>query len=403
MGSFNTTCAISRAPITPDQKVRVFFLVMDTHSYHYDKRTKGLFSLPQMGSKCYPWDNFKVIGLPLLGTYEDYNNYEFIDKDLEKLTLEAINEIYIPNTVQEGKEEEDYNEYHDYLNIEKISDMKELQDMEHSGALRVKSYHGTSIIVKMAIIEDVFQQIIKPTKYCMDRRNYKKYSSMDEYVQELYNKVKDQESLMKEADPAFDSLKEVLKEKAKSEKEYQERLEMMMDFKIENLLRKHFEEPAIYNDIISKNLNTTSPELKMKMIEAWAVFKWIKNFMQSYNIEFNPAITSGQDYDFKRHGKMLEKLSEVVSNITPPYSDETVTLKSKKIEQLSISLQELEDKMNDWFEPQDQSYQEYVKVKKLIEEGNVTSVDLEEDNDISKFIIDNEILEISKGIIYLEE
>ena len=208
---------------------------------------------------------------------------------------------------------------------------------------------------------------------------------------------------MKEADPAFDSLKEVLKEKAKSEKEYQERLEMMMDFKIENVLRKHFEEPANYNDIMSKNLNSASPELKMKIVEAWVVFKWIKNFMQSYNIEFNPAILSGQEYDFKRHGKMLEKLSEVVSNITPPYSDETVTLKSKKIEQLSISLQELEDKINDWCNPQDRLYQEYLKVKKLIEEDSVTSVDLEDDNDISKFLIDNDILEISKGIIYLEE
>ena len=100
---------------------------------------------------------------------------------------------------------------------------------------------------------------------------------------------------------------------------------------------------------------------------------------------------------------MLEKLSEVVSNITPPYSDETVTLKSKKIEQLSISLQELEDKINDWCNPQDRLYQEYLKVKKLIEEDSVTSVDLEDDNDISKFLIDNDILEISKGIIYLEE
>ena len=79
---------------------------------------------------------------------------------------------------------------------------------------------------------------------------------------------------------------------------------------------------------MSKNLNSASPELKMKIVEAWVVFKWIKNFMQSYNIEFNPAILSGQEYDFKRHGKMLEKLSEVVSNITPPYSDETVTLNS---------------------------------------------------------------------------
>ncbi len=403
MGSFNTTCAISRAPITPEQKVRVFFLVMDTHSYHYNKREKGLFSLPQMGSNCYPWDNFKVIGFPLLATYEDCNNYKFIDKDLEKLTLEAINEIYIPNIVQEGKKEEDYNEYHDYLNIEKISNMEELQNIEHSGALRVKSYHGTSIIAKMAIIEDVFQEIIRPVKYCMDRRNYQKFSTMEEYVEEIYNKVKDQESLMKEEEPAFDSLKEVLKAKAKNEKEYQKSLEMMMGFKIENVLRKYFENPAIYNDIISKKVNSSPPELKMKMVEAWAVFNWVTNFMQSYNMEYAPVITSGQDYDFKRHGKMLEKLSEVVSNIKPPYNDESVTLKSKKIERLSISLQELEDKINDWCSPQDKLYQDYVKIKKLIEDNNVDSFDLEADNDISKFFINNHIFEISKGIIYLEE
>lgn len=404
MGSFNTTCAISKAPITPNQKVRVFFLVMDMHSYHYEKRSKGLFSLPQMGCQCYPWDTYKVIGYPALATYEDYNNYEFVDKDLEQLTLDAINEIYIPNTVQEGKKIEDYNEYHDYLNIDKISSMEELQNMEHSGALRVKSYHGTSILVKMAIIEDVFQKLIKPKKYNMDRNNYNKYYSIEEYIEKIYNKIKDNKSLMDSDDLNFNNLKKTIKEKTKDEKEYQEKLDMMLEFKMENIMSKIFEDPASYNRMImSDNINKANSELKLKLIEAWATFQWTTRFMESYNLEYAPTITSGQCYDFKRHGKMLEELSEVISNMRDPYDEETVSLKTEKITKLSMSLKELNDKMRDWFSPQDKIYQDYLNVKKLMEENDVSYVDLEEDNEISKFFIDNEIIEVSKGIIYLEE
>lgn len=404
MGSFNTTCAISRAPITPNQKVRVFFLVMDTHSYHYDKRLKGLFSLPQMGSNSYPWSSFKVIGFPLLATYEDVNNYEFIDKDLEQLTLDAINEIYIPNTVQEGKEEKDYNEYHDYLNIDKISSMENLQDMEHSGSLRVKSYHGDSIIVKMAIIEDVFQKLIKPKRYNMNRDDYNKYYSMEEYVEEIYNKIKNSESLMELEDPIFENLKKTIKENSKNEKEYQDRLNMMLEFKMQNIMEKIFEYQAIYSrQIISNNINKANNELKLKLVEAWVIFQWTTEFMQSYNMEYSPAITSGQCYDFKRHGDMLDELSEIVSNIRDPYGEESVHLKTEKITKLSMSLKELDDKINDWFSPKEKNYQDYLKVKKIINENNISSVDLEDCNEVSKFLVDNRIIEISKGIIYFEE
>ena len=403
MGSFNTTCAISRAPITESQKVRVFFLVMDTHSYHYNKREKGLFSMPQMGSHCYPWDNYKVIGYPLLATYEDCNNYEFIDKDLERLTLEAINEIYIPNEVQEGKTIEDYNKYHDYMGIEKIENMKQLQDIEHSGSLRVKSYHGTSIIAKMAIIEDVFQELIKSCSYNMDRVNYKKFSTFEEYKQELWNKVKDPEELMKESDPTFDALKKIIKEKSKDKKEYEEKISRMMEFKIENVLRKMFEEQAVYNDVISYHLSQESMEVKERIIEAWVTFKWITNFMYAYNMEYAPAITSGQCYDFQDHARMLDKMSEIISNLRRPYDDETLKIKREKNQRLSISLKELEEKINDWYSPQDQTYQDYLKIKKLIENENIESVDLEGSCEVSQFLINNDLLEVSTGIIHLEK
>src|ERR1044071_4618706 len=111
MGSFNTTCAISHAPIRPNDKVRLFFLASQT-GYSVDSR-KSILSI---GCQCYPWDDFQVIGgISLEATYEDYNSYSFDEKSIfAQLILNQIKKNYSENVSIEGKE---YNPYHDHMDV----------------------------------------------------------------------------------------------------------------------------------------------------------------------------------------------------------------------------------------------------------------------------------------------
>jgi len=207
MGSFNTTCAVSKAPILDGQKVRVFFLLMNTSTFHYHKKI-GQFKSSLMGSSCYPWDHFQIVGYPMLATYNDYNRYVFDDSDMENLNLKIINKLYNKNIIAEDKSINDYNSSHDYMNIEKIENMHQLQEMEHSGSLRVKTCHGVSAIAKMAIHEDIYQQLILGKKEG-------KVSKFQKVVDEKLIEMLEEKS---SADKLNESKREVIKK-------YREKLE----------------------------------------------------------------------------------------------------------------------------------------------------------------------------------
>lgn len=380
MGSFNTTCAVSKAPIRRGQKARVFFLIMNTSEHHYTLSQKGLFSTILQGFQCYPWDSFKVIGYPLVGSYQDYNQYEFEDKYLEDLTLSIINKFYIPNTIQEGKTEKDYNAYHDYLNIDKISDMKQLQDMEHSGALRVRSPHGVSIIAKMAIHEEVFQQLIKTSIFEFNIVEYGLKYSQDEYLKYLLDTLNNKEQLLKNS--------------TEEDADFQ-------NFLIKDKLNQIFKHDGLVQEYPNLIISCGDKDNKEKLLQSHVDFIWTANFFQQYNFEFLPVYSSGQNiYD---HADMLKSLSHIVENLTNDYDEEeTITLHKEITEKISISLTELDEKINLWFDGEE-PLSDYANFINEIRNNNIEFINLDEENLLTAFLFDYNLIKITKGILYLNK
>lgn len=380
MGSFNTTCAVSKAPIRRGQKARVFFLIMNTFEHHYNLSQKGLFSSILQGFQCYPWDSFKVIGYPLVGSYQDYNQYEFEDKYLEDLTLSIINKFYIPNTIQEGKTEKDYNTYHDHLNIDQISDMKQLQDMEHSGALRVKSPHGVSIIAKMAIHEEVFQQLIKTSIFEFNIVEYGLKYSQDEYLKYLLDTLNNKEQLLKNS--------------TEEDADFQ-------NFLIKDKLNQIFKHEGLVQEYPNLIISCVDNDNKEKLLQSHVDFIWTANFFQQYNFEFIPVYSSGQNiYD---HADMLKSLSHIVENLTNDYNEEeTITLHKEITEKISISLTELDEKFNLWFDGEE-PLSDYANFINEIRNNNIEFINLDEENLLTEFLFDYNLIKIRKGILYLNK
>lgn len=377
MGSFNTTCVVSKSPIVPNQKVRVFFLVMDSSSIHYDKREKDQFSNILMGSSCYPWDNFQVVGYPLLATYDDYNRYVFDDKEMEALTLKTINKIYKPNRIAEGKTTKDYNSCHDYLDVETLDDMKQLQDIEHSGALRVKTPHGESIIAKMAIHEEIYQELILKGKFNSlndDQTEYIRFT-YESYVSSLTDKYLNP----KKTEPVLNAF----------EKEFIESIRKDFDEKIgkedkngkiitkdhaDKVIARHiesFSEREVFSSVErDKWLSSTYPlkdikknDFKEKIIQAWTGLKLTADWFQSNNMEFLPVVTSGQCFDYDDTSNTLVKISNIVKGLAPDHwHEEELKLESEWSEKIVLPLSEIELKFSDWFLKTDDEFKEYLRV-----------------------------------------
>jgi hypothetical protein len=409
MGSFNTTCAISKAPILEGQKVRVFFLAMDTFSLHYDKEKKDQFSNIYMGLNCYPWDNFKIIGYPLLGEYKDYNQYEFDDEEMSELTLKVINKVYAPNKISKDKKESDYNSCHDYLNIEELEDMHQLQEMEHSGSLRIKTCHGISAIAKMAIHEEVYQNIIKKGKtFGVEGFNDRKGYNFEEHVEFLVNKIKQSKEgttekskenmeVLKECRDHFES--QIGKVVEGEEPMTQEKVEEKI-ISLERMLSRINQEQVLKIEGESW-LSETNPSRDVekndfyeKIVEAWVCSIWVKNWFHHNNCQFAPVPTSGQDYDFQYSGDKLMEMANVISNFKSRWDEEeNLTFQTEYIKKVSLNINEMEEKFKLWFSETDEEYKDFKFIIKKIKEDKVESFTMGDFSVTDVFMKENELLQ----------
>lgn len=376
MGSFNTTCAVSKTPILEGQQVRVFFLKINNYPKVQTQNT-GLFSNIYQGLNCYPWDNFKVIGYPLLGKYADYNHYEFEDPEMSNLVLSIINNIYEPNRVKKGRKKEDYNKYHDYMDIETIENMQQLQDMEHSGALRVKSYSDTTLICKMAIHEEIFQQLILSgevfgVKDYNDRTPYTFEQFVTHYISK-YEKNKTNVELKDYEEEIIQKHKEDLESQIGQtnnkgilitqqyvEEEIERQIKSFSFFNQRELFRNDGENWQTDTDV---SVNVQDNSFYPHIIEAWAIGEWTKNFFYNKNLEFAPVVSSGQEYDFDNDALYLRKLAGIINSLKSKWDDEeSLSIETETTIKQYISLKDICNKCEDWFLGDEKIINEYHKV-----------------------------------------
>ena len=414
MGSFNTTCAVSKTPILEGQEARVFFLVMNGYPANIESTDKGLFHNIYQGVGCYPWTNFSVIGYPLLGTYADYNRYEFDDEEMSNLTLQVINKVYAPNRIKEGKTEEDYNSYHDYLNIEKINDMEQLQDMEHSGALRIKTFGGTTLVCKMAIHEEIYQKMIlsgkkSGVKDYMDKTLYdfneyvnyylEKYKNsidtyeMDEFEIDIYNKRK---SDLNEKIGSKDSKGNIIDENYVSRRlsMFKEVLCMKSQRDLFKTEGERWHSETLVVDDLEKN------EFHNNIIEAWAGGMWTKDWFLLHNLEFAPVITSGQEYDFKSDANHLCEIAGIVRGLKSRWEDdESFAIETETTIKKYLSIKDIESKCEDWFGSDKSIMKKFYEVMKDLRTNRPENFTVGDDSLFNKFSQENYLINESQGTV----
>lgn len=86
--SYEQTCALSKKTISEGEKVQLIFLAADPHTYQGGN--KNFYSEPAF---VYPWDNFKIIGMPIECQVSNSDIRQFVIKDenLKKLVPWMIN------------------------------------------------------------------------------------------------------------------------------------------------------------------------------------------------------------------------------------------------------------------------------------------------------------------------
>lgn len=155
MGCFNYTCAISHAPIRPNDKVRLFFIASSTTRFGDKNYTFNGFQLE-------PYDAFKVIGgISLKSSYLDYGNFDLDNSIYTKYILSVIQKNYIMQTENDIQKSIFMKKY---INIEKENlTFEHIMNMIHHGCLYIKSEHGEHAVIVnlMAVHEEIYNMMCK--------------------------------------------------------------------------------------------------------------------------------------------------------------------------------------------------------------------------------------------------
>ena len=385
MGNFNQVCAVSNTPIIEGQKARVFFLAMNVFEIHR-KSLNGLFSTTFSSPSCHPYEHFKIVGYPALAIYNDNNQYEFIDSDIEALNLDVLNKIYQPNKIQEGKTLKDYNEYHDYLNIEKLESLSTVQNMISSGALRATVTHGITSIVMMSIHESIYQELILKEGWG-DTAFDPEFKSFNDEVDFLYQKHLDNkgkyilegddymlsEYLLKlkgvtEENIGKDDEDGVLVTKERVDERYKKANETAKSILIENsgqyVMKDHIAATKYQRDILFY-------DFPKKIIESAIGAKYTSNWFSMNNIEFRSPMVSFEDVNYLKEKMKLNKIANIVEKLKNPHEEEFLELKEVSSSYYLLERQKFDDQVQVWFAGDDELIQKANDLIKRIEYYNI--------------------------------
>lgn len=308
MGCFNTTCAISHAPIIPGCKVRLFFLV--SNRFYYDEPERNILSL---GCQCYPHDDFTVLGgVPIEATYADYGRYDFDYKNIfVRHILNELKECYSKNVSEPNKE---YNSSRDFMdiNVENL-DWPLIFDMIHTGRLYIRGYRGKKLgVAVMAVHESIYQMMSTKSN------GFSKYlKTQSDFLQE---NIAQRNDLLLQLKPFIEQKKmsEDLIPLPRDDFNFDHSYDRNQNpyYKIKELIEK-------YHKVLD-----TEDEFELKIISDEQIIKKIYEAgyfnisMKVENIMYRPIMTSGQVYELFESSLFHYQIAEALSNIKIPNHDD---------------------------------------------------------------------------------
>lgn len=349
MGSFNVTCAISNAPIIQYQEAYMFWVASNpfVNSKNRDTGYNTLFQ----GIGCYPWDNFQVLGLPMLGEYQDYNNFGKFNKVVEEINLRQLNRLYVPNIPKRkdgqelpfdwdnfNKKDYDYNEYHDHVFIRELESIEQAQNLEHSGALRGKLHRLDTHIARVFIHKDIVNKLILTGTRTEGWAENKRTFTFEDDVNHLYTLLTmvedditnplDSMDLSDMSDDEIRALRRALRRSSRSTQLSNERFDWQVD----------------YHSLVDE-------EHAMEVARGLTITKWVSQWMYEHNKQWCPVVSSGQEWDFHASANSLNEIANVIREIHNPFENEesvpfTVTTAQPVT---SVTVKELIECWKDWY------------------------------------------------------
>ena len=359
MGSFNTACAITGAPIIPGQKVKLFVLIQG-----------GNYKGPMIGgSICYPWDMYQIVGLPMDAEYADYNNYEIAESDnwILEGNLQLIKSKYVMNVVEEGKTLDDYNKYHDHMNIDKESlDWSTVEDMIHSDRLFMKNWRDKSLVHLMAIPLEVYNVLMEGSIELW--REEVVLNNCQEFVDYKWGKY---QKIQEETDKALAEIRETFTKRLGevvspegrepytiTQKWVDDHMEIVRDMRAFRDMEDRME---WLNDSYGLRDVFKCSEQSLKLIYT---MEFMSLKFMIHNFVIRPTMLSGQEWDFKEHGEYLIKLGHAVQTMHYRDEEEFPIRKITKVEtSYELKLSELESKAKEWFDDHDNIDAEIAAIK----------------------------------------
>ena len=368
MGSFNSTCAVSRAPISPSDKVRLMYIISNNFTEALYPGHDPSQQTMHRGLGCYFYDNFSTVGFPLEATYEDYGIFEVTDPEhpYAQFTLDTIKENYSPNP-KLPEDDENYSRRDDeYCDIpaEDLT-FEIINDMIREGALYCEAgTYGKKFIGFYPVLEEVYQVLIqgtvetyddtvKPSRYTdyklsqFEEMQNRKYAAQDEKFKATVQRYRELYEIrigsVKNDGTVFtaEEAEECIMDIASLSNDSRERNE----FAYKNSFNRGAY-MTFFRDMTGSDM--TEEELAaFNRMHTEALFYLI--CLSRYNYELIPPRTSGQEYDTLDQGALLVKMGQALLRKSHEEREHEVTLDSNTVH-LILSLNDLSKKFEEHYD-----------------------------------------------------
>lgn len=367
MGSFNSTCAVSRAPISPSDKVRLFYIISNNFTEALYPGHDPSNQTMHRGLGCYFYDNFSTVGFPLQATYEDYGIFEITNPEhpYAQFTLDVIKENYSPNK-KIPEDDENFSRRNDeYSEIPAHSlTFEVINDMIREGVLYCEAgTYGKKFIGFYPVLEEVYQVLIQgtvetydntitPTRYTdynlaqYSEMQNRKYAAQDKRYQdnlEKYRKLyEDRIGCVKKDGTVLtaEEAEENIIEMASLSLDTHERHEFGY--------KDSFNRSAYITYIRDLGLEMTPEEMAdFNKMHTEALFYLI--CLSRYNYELIPPRTSGQEYDTIDQGALLVKMGQALLKKSHDEREYSIPLSSSTVH-LILSLNDLSKEFEEHYD-----------------------------------------------------
>ena len=176
-------------------------------------------------------------------------------------------------------------------------------------------------------------------------------------------------------------------------------------------IKKDFVDSEISREYILNNeinYHLSENEFKEDILKEWCHIIWIAKWFSQYNFQFLPVVTSGQFVDYSDNAAMLNKLSNIVSDLDSNFNDDVLNVRKIYEKRQELSLSDMDKQFRRWFSNFDKKYtpkgflDSYKEFKDYIKDNNISYFEIGENSLIDKFFKKyNIIYEEECGIIYI--